>query len=156
MPEAIKEKIKVPGLNGEKMGKSDAVNAVDIGAPIDDMRRRYLKDGITDPARKTRSDPGDPNKCLSVYPVHALVTPEAELSRVGRQCRGAEIGCVECKNLLVDNLAKLIEPFQAKRQELDSKRSEVVEILHEGGKQARRIISETVAEVREKMGIVIY
>lgn len=156
LPSAIAERVRVPGLDGSKMGKSNAGNAVDIGASVDEIRQRYLKDGVTDPDRKTRSSPGNPRNCQSVYPLHELLLSDEELIRVDKQCRGAEIGCVECKNFLVDNLAKLIEPFQARRRELEGKHNEVADILHEGGKRARKIIAQTAAEVRDKMGIVIY
>src|SRR3989344_6983132 len=75
IPEMMHEMVKVVGLDGAKMGKSDGDNAIDISASIDDIRRRYLERGITDEQRKRRNDPGDPyNRCKSVYPVHELVT----------------------------------------------------------------------------------
>ena len=106
LPSAISEKIRVPGLDGSKMGKSNAENAVDIGAPVAEIRRRYLKYGVTDPDRKTRSSPGNPSNCKSVYPLHEMLLGDEEIKRVYRQCTSAEIGCVDCKNFLVDNLAK--------------------------------------------------
>ena len=68
------EMIRVPGLDGEKMGKSESDNAIDIMAPRGEIRERYLKRGITDPQRLRPTDPGDPyNRCRSVYKLHEIV-----------------------------------------------------------------------------------
>mgnify|MGYP001586350372 CR=1 FL=1 len=158
VPEMMQEMIKVPGLDGEKMGKSEADNAIDINAPIEVIRKRYMERGITDPNRRRREDPGDPyNECRSVYPVHEIITcGERETREIAQACLNAQIGCVECKERLVKSIATLLEPFQERRRELHDKDGEVCEILHEGGEKARAIITETVTEVRKKMGIVIY
>ena len=158
IPEMMTSMVKVPGLDGEKMGKSESDNAIDINAPIKEIRERYLKRGITDPERKRISDPGDPyNRCRSVYPIHELVTEgETESRQIANMCLKAEIGCVECKNSMVDSIAKILGPFQQKRMELASKNDFAREVLQEGGKHARAIISPTVAEVRDKMGIILY
>ena len=156
IPRTIERMIKVPGLDGEKMGKSQADNAIDIHLPREEIRKRYLKDGITDKNRKLMSDPGEPyHGCKSVYPVHELVTAaEAETREIATLCQHAQIGCVECKNRLVDSIWQKIGPFQERREAI--KNEEVVEILHEGGKKAQRIISNTLLEVRERMGVRIY
>ena len=106
VPEMISRMVRVPGLDGEKMGKSDSGNAIDINSPIEVVRSRYQKLGITDVARKHRNDPGHPYDCKSVYPLHELVTVGERDSRtIAKQCQSAEIGCVDCKKHLVDNLA---------------------------------------------------
>jgi len=158
LPEMMTEMIRVPGLDGKKMSKSDADNAIELSMTIPVIRERYLKFGVTDIERKLRSDPGDPYKrCQSVYPVHELVTVgEIETRVIANACLEAEIGCVDCKHQLVDNIAKVLEPFQDTRAKLSDKDDYVREVLHEGGKKARALILETVKEVREKMGIVIY
>ena len=158
VPQMMTQMIKVPGLDGAKMGKSEADNAIDINLPLSDIRKRYLKKGITDPNRLRVSDPGDPYKgCQSVYPVHELVTPGETQSRViATACMEARISCVECKNALVDNIASILEPFQEARERLAGQNDYVKDVLHEGGKKVRARIMETVATVRDKMGIVIY
>lgn len=158
VPEMMREMVKVPGLDGAKMGKSEADNAIDINAPISTIRERYLTRGITDPNRKRVSDPGNPyGECRSVYPLHEMITDgETSTREIANQCLRAQIGCVECKNLLVDNMAKLLEPFQERRAALANRDAYVREVLHDGGHRAQRIIRETVSQVREKMGIRIY
>lgn len=158
IPEMMTSMLKVPGLDGAKMGKSEADNAIDINSQISEIRERYQKKGITDIQRMRVSDPGDPyNRCQSVYPVHELVTiGETETREIANACRNAQIGCVACKNKLVDSIARVLKPFQEARADLATRDDYVKEVLHEGGKKARAVISKTVATVRDKMGIVLY
>lgn len=158
VPNMMKQMIKVPGLDGSKMGKSESDNAIDINSPMSVIRDRYLKKGVTDEERKRSSDPGDPyNRCKSVYAVHEIVTDgEVQSRAIANACMKAEIGCVACKNRLVDSIEKVLGPFQERRAVLANQNDLVKEILHEGGKKARAIIAETTATVRDKMGIIIY
>lgn len=155
VPTMMEEMIKVPGLDGEKMGKSDATNAIGIEMSRDEIAQRYKTRGVTDPERVTRSMPGDPyNRCRSVYPIHELITSgESESREIARMCQSAEIGCSECKDRLVESLQVILEPFQERRQRFANKDAQVREILHEGGKRARERIVPTVEEVADKMGI---
>ena len=157
LPNMMTAMVKVPGLDGGKMGKSESDNAIDINAPIEVIRERY-KRGITDPQRVRVSDPGDPyNRCVSVYPIHELVTRgEKEDRNIAKACMSAHISCVDCKNRLVDSIAEILVPFQERRRDLEHKTDYVHDVLHEGGKRAREIIARTVGDVRQKMGITIY
>lgn len=156
VPRTIKRMIKVPGLDGQKMGKSEADNAIDIHSSREVIRKRYLKLGITDQNRRVASDPGDPyHGCKSVYAVHEMITDGESVSReIATLCQSAQIGCVDCKNRLVDSIWKKLGPFQEKRATI--KEEDVVELLHEGGKKARQIVRETVEVVRDRMGVRIH
>jgi len=158
VPAMMTQMLKVPGLDGAKMGKSESDNSIDINAPITEIRERYLRRGITDPQRLRTSDPGDPyNRCQSVYPVHELVTiGETDNRAIANACMNAQIGCVGCKQKLVDNIARVLEPFQETRAKLAAKNDYVKDVLHEGGKKARTLIKPTVEVVRDRMGMVIY
>jgi tryptophanyl-tRNA synthetase len=158
IPEMMAEMVRIPGLDGNKMGKSEADNAIDISSDIETIRDRYRTRGITDPQRVRATDPGDPEgRCLSVYPLHKLITPgEQDNQQIAQACRAGTLKCVDCKNLLVDSIAQILLPFQEKRRELADKDSLVRDILHEGGKKARVLFSETTAQVRDAMGIVRY
>ena len=159
MPRMMEQMDRVPGLDGAKMGKSEADNAIDISSSREVIFERYKKKGITDEQRKLRTDPGDPhNRCKSVYPLHELITPSEQGTSVeiARKCIAAEISCLECKGILVDSIMRYLEPFQEKRRELADKDQLVREILHEGGKKARKVIAETTAEVQDRMGIDVY
>jgi len=158
IPELMEEMVRVPGLDGAKMGKSDSGNAIDINDPMEVIAKRYKKRGATDPKRVKQNIPGEPyHECLSVYPVHELITPgEHDTRTIAKACMAAEIGCGECKERLIESIAEILEPFQERRRELAERTDEVREILVEGGKKARPLIAETTAEVREKMGVVLY
>ncbi len=157
VPEMMKEMVKVPGLDGEKMGKSDADNSIDIHVSMEEIGTRYKTKGVTDINRGRRQDPGNPWECKSVYPVHEMITAgETDTRAIATQCRNAEIGCVECKELLVRNISTILLPFQERRRAWAEKDDLVREILHEGGKKARARIAETTAEVRDKIGIRIF
>jgi len=158
VPGMMEQMIKVPGLDGAKMGKSEADNAIDINASIDVIRERYLKKGVTDPSRLRASDPGHPyTKCMSVYPVHELITAgETETREIGKACSAAQISCVACKHKLADSIALILEPFQEKRAQLADQNDYVKDVLREGGKKARARVVETIEVVRDKMGIVLY
>lgn len=158
VPEMMTNMLRVPGLDGGKMGKSEAVNAIDINVSLDSIRSLYLQKGVTDPERKRAKDPGDPyNRCQSVYPVHEILSEEETQTReIASRCLSASIGCVDCKNLLVDKISEVLAPFQERRRELDKDDDYVKEILYEGGKKARLLILSTVEAVRDKMGVVCY
>lgn len=157
IPDMMEEMVKVPGLDGEKMGKSDSDNAIDINSPLEDIRVRYHKKGVTDLNRTRREIPGNPWECKSVYPVHEMITAgETDTRAIATACKKAEIGCVECKDNLVASISKILIPFQERRRNLADKDDYVREVLHEGGKKARAKIAETVEEVREKMGIQLF
>lgn len=158
IPEMMQQMVKVPGLDGGKMGKSEAANAVDINLTIPEIRNLYLKRGITDTQRLRASDPGDPySRCKSVYAIHELVTADEMATRnIANRCIAGTLKCVDCKNILVDNIATLLEPFHEARASLVGKNDYVKEVLHEGGKKARALIRPTVEAVRDRMGITVY
>ena len=157
-PRMMEQMVKVPGLDGEKMGKSEADNAIDLNMSIQAILQRNLSKGITDEQRKRSTDSGDPyNRCKSVYPVHELITVgETETRAIASACIDASIGCVECKHRLVDSIEKILKPFQEKRAKLAGRDDHVREVLYEGGKKARAMIAETTTQVRDKMGVVLY
>lgn len=158
MPSMMEEMVKVPGLDGGKMGKSEADNAIDINDGMDVILERYLAKGVTDTNRVRRTDSGDPyNRCQSVYPLHEIITKgEAESRAIANACRAAEIGCSDCKRTLVASIAEILEPFQERRYKLADQDDYVRDVLREGGRKARSLVAPTVADVREKMGVVLY
>jgi hypothetical protein len=137
---------RVPGLDGRKMSKSYN-NSIALGESDEDVRKK-TRGMLTDPARKLRTDPGNPDVC-PVFDWHKLFsTPEA-IQRVNRDCRTAAIGCVDCKHVMADALIRWIEPVRARRKEYESKPGEVLEILDAGSKKAREVAKSTMGRVRE-------
>jgi len=156
IPELLEQKaIRVPGLDGSgKMGKSDA-NTIDLSDSPKIIAEK-IKVAVTDSNRKRRTDPGDPNKC-NIYKLHKLISTEAEMNWTLAGCKNASIGCIECKQVLAQNVIKLLKPMQERRQEITANGTEFVdEILNANGKKARARIAPTVNEVKEKMGVPLY
>lgn len=158
VPELLQHMVRVPGLDGEKMGKSDSDNAIDINGDLAEIKKRYHSRGKTDTQRIRPTDPGDPrNRCKSVYPVHELITEGETLTRtIENKCKSGAISCSECKSILVQNIGKVLTPFQERRADLAPKDQFIKEVLHEGGKRARATIASTTAKVRDAFGISVY
>jgi tryptophanyl-tRNA synthetase len=107
---------------------------------------------ITDPQRGRRSDPGNPDVC-NVFSFHKLYTDAGAVSEIDTQCRNAEIGCVECKKIMAENLIKALEPIREKRRYYESRLDLVEEIIHEGSNKARIVAQKTMEEVRSVVKI---
>jgi len=142
---------KVLGIDGSaKMSKS-LNNHIELASTSEETAAR-VKDMVTDPARMKRTDPGNPDIC-NVFSMHKIFSSAEEVEMVNKECRVAGIGCVDCKKRLAANLNKNLEPFRARRAELETKPDYVNDILNEGAKRARVIAQETMKEVREAMAL---
>jgi tryptophanyl-tRNA synthetase len=137
---------RIPGLDGRKMSKSYG-NAITLSESDADIRAK-TKVMVTDPARKRRTDPGNPDVC-PVYDWHKLFSPPPTLEWAANGCRTAGIGCIECKSAMADNLIKWIEPIRERRIEHGKNPSRVLEILNDGSSKARDQAQKTMARVRE-------
>ncbi len=140
----------VPGIDGRKMSKSYD-NAINLSDPPEVVRQKCMA-MFTDPQRQRRSDPGRPEVC-NLYEFHELVSPADVQERVARQCRAAEIGCVEDKRLLGDLLNAYLEPIRERRERLAGDRDTLLDVLVEGSKRARERAGETMEAVRGAMGL---
>jgi tryptophanyl-tRNA synthetase len=137
---------RIPGLDGRKMSKSYN-NAITLSESDADIRAK-TKVMVTDPARKRRTDPGNPDVC-PVYDWHKLFSPPPTLEWSANGCRTAGIGCIECKSAVADNLIKWIEPIRERRIEHEKNPVKVLEILNDGSSKARDVAQKTVSRVRE-------
>ncbi|MFZ0739344.1 MAG: hypothetical protein WA002_03410 [Candidatus Acidiferrales bacterium] len=142
----LTETPRLPGTDGRRMAKSYG-NFISLSEPLDSLRNK-VRNMMTDPARVRRTDPGNPDVC-PVFSYHKLFSGQETIDRVNRECRTAEIGCVDCKKLMADALVKWIEPIQAKRREFESHRQRVWDILDEGSKRARKTARKTMKRVRD-------
>lgn len=147
----LTETPKVPGLDGRKMSKSYN-NAIYLTDPPDEIASK-IKVMMTDPARKRRSDPGNPDVC-PVFDFHKVYSPAETIAFADRGCRTAEIGCIDCKKMMSMHLLQEMRPVLEKRQELAERPQEVIEVFEEGSKKARETARTTMGEVREAMNIV--
>jgi tryptophanyl-tRNA synthetase len=137
---------RIPGLDGRKMSKSYN-NTISLSESDADIRAK-TKVMVTDPARKRRTDPGNPDVC-PVYDWHKLFSPPPTLEWSANGCRTAGIGCIECKAAMADNLIKWIEPIRERRIEHEKNPARVLEILNEGSSKARDKAQKTMSRVRE-------
>ena len=128
-----------------------AANAIYLADTPDEVRPKVLT-MVTDPARKRRHDPGNPEIC-PVFDLHKVFSGDADVEQVNRECRTAEIGCVDCKKMLLRNLEPTMELHRERREALQRNGSRIDEILEEGARRARVAAVETMRAVRNAMGL---
>lgn len=145
---------KVPeilGLDGtRKMSKSldNCIYLDDEPAVIE----KKLSTATTDTNRKRRTDPGNPDIC-NIFTMHKAFSRKAELERINKECRTAEIGCLDCKAIVAKNLIEALKPVGLKQQELWANTEKVKKVLLDGSDRARAVARKTLAEVLKKMGL---
>lgn len=136
---------KILGTDRRKMSKSYD-NAIYLSDSPDDIATKVAL-MITDPQRMRRTDPGDPDVC-NVFDFHKIYTDSGKVIEIDRQCRTAEIGCVECKQIMAQNLITALEPIRKKRAYYEKRPEEVDAIIREGNSRARTVARRTMKEVR--------
>jgi tryptophanyl-tRNA synthetase len=137
---------RIPGLDGRKMSKSYG-NAITLSESDDDIRKK-TKVMVTDPARKRRTDPGNPEVC-PVYDWHKLFSSAETLKWSAEGCRTASIGCIECKAKMADQLIEWITPIRERRIEYEKHPARVLEVIDTGSAKAREVAKVTMERVRE-------
>lgn len=141
---------KVPGVDGRKMSKSYD-NAIYLSDSPDIVEQK-IKTMMTDPARKRRKDRGEP-ELSPVYHLHKIFSFKDEIEQIAHGCRTAEIGCLDCKKVLVKNVFAYLEPLWERRNTLINKPDELYEIALTGSQKAIKRAEETLSVVREAMGL---
>lgn len=142
---------KVLGIDGQQKMSKSLDNDIEISATPEVTTKRVMM-MVTDPQRLRRSDPGNPDVC-NVFTFHKTFSTPEEVAMVDIECRRAGIGCVDCKKMLAKNLNAHLEPFRARRSELDRNPDQVWDILHDGARRARVLAEETMREVRAAIGL---
>jgi tryptophanyl-tRNA synthetase len=137
---------KVPGTDGRKMSKSYD-NAIYLSDEPETIVRK-VKPMVTDPARKRRSDPGNPDVC-PVFDLHKIFTASADREYAATGCRTAGIGCLDCKDILLKHMLPPLAAIREGRQAFAEKPEMIVEILADGSQRARSVAQATMAEVRD-------
>jgi tryptophanyl-tRNA synthetase len=146
-----KEGARVPGIDGRKMSKSYG-NAIFISDTPDEIRAKVMS-MLTDPARKLKTDPGDPDIC-PLQQVHKLISSEPdEIAKWDACCRAAECGCVAHKRKLADDLVEYLAGFRERREALAARPGYAWEVLDAGATKARPVIREVVDTVRQLVNI---
>jgi tryptophanyl-tRNA synthetase len=146
----LTEASRLPGLDGRKMSKSYG-NAVSLREDPASVTKK-IRTMPTDPARVRRSDPGDPLKC-PVWQLHEVYSDNATRDWVMKGCTSAGIGCLECKQPVVEAVLAEQEPMHERAQQYLDDPSLVRAIVADGCEKARRLAQETMRDVREAMGL---
>ena len=141
---------KMPGLDGQKMSKSynNTISLREDAASIE----KKIRTMPTDPARVRRTDPGDPKNC-PVWQLHRIYSEETTKNWVQEGCKSAGIGCIECKQPLVESIGKTLNPIRERAQQYIDDPALVRNIIADGNDRARKLASETMKDVREAMGL---
>jgi tryptophanyl-tRNA synthetase len=141
---------KVPGTDGRKMSKS-LNNAILLSDTAEEITAK-IKPMVTDPARKRRSDPGNPEIC-PVFDLHKIFTPDADRQAVATGCRTAGIGCLDCKAVLLEHMIPPLAKIREGRERFAANPRQIVEILYEGSRRARTFAQRTMDEVRSVINL---
>lgn len=142
---------RLPGTDGRKMSKSYG-NAIYLSDSPDAVWKK-VSTMMTDPARKRRWDKGNPEIC-PVFDFHKIFSPPEVIDRVNRECRTAEIGCIDCKKLMAGHLNQFLDPIREKRSRFESHPGEVWDVLEDGTGKAREVARATMSDVRSAMNLV--
>jgi tryptophanyl-tRNA synthetase len=149
-PQIRDEVAVVPGVDGQKMSKSYN-NTISLREDAESITRK-IRTMPTDPARVKRSDPGDPDKC-PVWQFHLVYSDEKTRNWADQGCRTAGIGCLECKQPVIDAVLAEQVPIRERAQKYLDDRTLVRNIVADGCEKARKLAQETMREVREAMGL---
>jgi len=141
---------KMPGIDGQKMSKSYN-NTIALRESPEEVQKK-IKTMPTDPARVRRTDPGNPEKC-PVWDLHQVYTPEETKQQLSEGCQTASIGCIDCKQPIIDAVLDELKPIQARVKDYLNDLSGVDSIINEGCEAARDVAQDTIEEVRKVMGL---
>ncbi|MBA4372187.1 MAG: tryptophan--tRNA ligase [Thermodesulfovibrio sp.] len=141
---------KVPGVDGRKMSKSYG-NAIYLSDSAKEVEQK-IRTMTTDPARIKRTDIGNP-EFSPVFQLHKVFSSKEEQDEVAVGCRTAGIGCIDCKKVLIKNVFEVLGPIWAKREELANNPEQLRQIIEAGTSKARKVTQETMALVRDVMGL---
>jgi tryptophanyl-tRNA synthetase len=150
-PDALlTEASKMPGLDGQKMSKSYN-NAITLREDPESITKK-IRTMPTDPARVRRTDKGEPERC-PVWQLHKVYSDEPVREWVQAGCRSAGIGCLECKQPVIDAVIRELAPMRERAQRYLEDPTLVRNIIADGCDRARELAGETMREVREAMGL---
>ncbi len=146
----LTEAAKVLGTDGRKMSKSYG-NAIELGESAESTTKKIMG-MVTDPARKRRQDPGNPDVC-GIYYLHKVYSTPDTVAWVDQNCRTAGIGCVDCKKKLLEKLAPDQERMREKREALLARPKDLDDLVELGTRRARETAERTMVQVRQAMRI---
>ncbi len=141
---------RMPGLDGQKMSKSYG-NTIALREDEESIRKK-IRTMQTDPQRVRRTDPGDPEKC-PVWQFHQIYSNDEVRNWVRQGCRSAGIGCIECKQPVIEGVLREQEPMRERARRYEEDPQLVKNIIADGCEKARKLAQETMRDVREAIGL---
>jgi tryptophanyl-tRNA synthetase len=147
-----KDPLRILGLDGKQKMSKSLGNYIAIGDNPDDIRKK-ISGAFTDETRLRKKDPGHPESCY-VCGLQGYFSAEDKVAELHDGCRNARIGCVESKRALADAMIERLRPIQERKREIQANPRFIDDVLHEGAKRARAIAQKTMAEVRERLGLL--
>lgn len=145
----LSEVPRLAGIDGRKMSKSYG-NAIFLQDPPQTMRQK-IETMMTDTRRKRRTDPGEPEDCPA-FTLHKAFVSQEKREELAQGCRTAGIGCLECKNVVIERLDEILSSYREKRKNFKKNPRLVWDILEEGNRRARDAAQKTMEEVRARLG----
>jgi tryptophanyl-tRNA synthetase len=127
-------------------------NAIFLSDPPDVIEKKILP-MMTDPARKKRTDRGNPELC-PVFSLHKVYSSKETMSIVDENCRSAGFGCIDCKKLLIPSIVRDLEPIRMKRADQEKKPHLVRDVVEQGSARARKVVQDTMADARKAIGLI--
>ena len=150
-PQALlTEAARMPGLDGRKMSKSYG-NTIGLREPLEEVEKK-IRTMPTDPARVRRTDPGNPDVC-PVWQFHLVYSDDETRKWVREGCTTAGIGCLDCKQPVIDAVKAELGPIHERAAEYEEDPSTVRNVIEQGCEEARDVARDTLAEVRDAMGL---
>jgi len=150
-PQALLTKAsKMPGLDGQKMSKSYH-NTISLREDAEVVAKK-VRTMPTDPARVRRTDPGEPGKC-PVWQFHEIYSSDEVKTWAQEGCRNAGIGCIDCKQPVIDAIENELKPIRKRAQEYAQDESTVHSIIKEGCEKARDVARDTLDDVKQAIGL---
>jgi len=146
----LTEAARMPGLDGQKMSKS--YNNTLMLREEPDLVTKKIRGMKTDTQRVRRTDPGDPDRC-PVWQFHVIYSDDATKQWVQEGCRSAGIGCLDCKQPVIDAVLKEQAPIHERARQYEEDPMLLRNIVADGCERARKLASETMRDVREAMGL---
>jgi tryptophanyl-tRNA synthetase len=141
---------RMPGLDGQKMSKSYG-NTIALREDEESIRKK-IRTMQTDPQRVRRTDPGDPDKC-PVWQFHQIYSNDEVKAWVQQGCRSAGIGCLDCKQPVIEGVLKEQVPMHERARMYEEDPQLVKNIIADGCEKARKLAQETMRDVRAAMGL---
>ncbi|MCX6357392.1 MAG: tryptophan--tRNA ligase [Candidatus Aureabacteria bacterium] len=143
---------RVVGLDGQAKMSKTLNNYIAITETPEEIGKK-LSVAMTDPARKRRSDSGNPDIC-NIYMLHTLFTPGGQQRSVAAGCRSAGVGCLDCKKILAEAISTELKPIRERYEKIKNDRDLIRSVLDQGAQRCRAMAQETIREVKGKMGLL--